>query len=223
MDASSLNNNASHQPTADASRPRGADPALQRDAEAETAPAVGTTPRTADPAPSPAGDPPPPSVAAAKVPTVPGLSAEAQKYVQLLGPAPVVEGEDAARYHRLLVDMAKILQPLDVVDWILLKDFIDNQWELMRYRQAQADLITDAQMKAENDPVEFVAATGPIGIARAIAAQVATLNTLDGMVMSKEGRRGNAYSEFRRRRDRKLDSSDGLVDAEYCVIEDQAA
>jgi hypothetical protein len=124
----------SRQPTADALVPPGANPALQRDAEtaAQLAPVVATTPGTADAASAPAGDPAPPDAApAAKVGAVPGLSAEAQKYVRLLGPALAVEGEDAARYNRLLVNVAEILRPLDVVNWIPLKDFIDNQWELI--------------------------------------------------------------------------------------------
>jgi len=66
---------------------------------------------------------------AQKKPAVP------QEIRVLLGPSWLVEGEDAQLYEDLLAAVASAVKPTDLVDWVLLKDFVDLTWEIQRNRR----------------------------------------------------------------------------------------
>lgn len=148
--------------------------------------------------------------------------------LQLLGPSPVVHGEDRERYDALLAAVAKIVKPADILDWMLVRDIIDNQWELLRCRLAQPRLIEVARGKSYFKDLHNPDETVQSEIARAIAEKLATLNALDAMVAGKEMRRIGAFRELERRRAAAKSTRDGrnaesITDAEYRVIEDKAA
>ena len=48
----------------------------------------------------------------------------------LLGPSWMVEGEDVQLYEDLLAAVGSAVKPVDLVDWLLLKDFVDLTWEI---------------------------------------------------------------------------------------------
>jgi hypothetical protein len=58
------------------------------------------------------------------------------------GPPPVVAGEDERAYQELSAQLHKAVQPLDIIEQIFLRDFIDLQWTVLRLRGFLAHLST---------------------------------------------------------------------------------
>lgn len=54
---------------------------------------------------------------------------------------PLVAGESAAEYDALFMGTADALGPLDGIEGIYLKDFVDTTLEILRYRRYQAGII----------------------------------------------------------------------------------
>ncbi len=50
----------------------------------------------------------------------------------LLGPSWIIEGEDPERYEKVLAEVGAAAQPIDFVDWLLVKDIVDLTWEIQR-------------------------------------------------------------------------------------------
>jgi hypothetical protein len=58
------------------------------------------------------------------------------------GPAPLVEGEDAAAYDELLVRISAAVRPHDIFEEIWVRDIVDLVWEAFRLRRLKACLMT---------------------------------------------------------------------------------
>jgi hypothetical protein len=77
------------------------------------------------------------------------LTAPALKYdPAYLGDPPLVPGEDAKGYDRLLALVADVVDPRDIMEVIWIRDFVDEEWGVLRYRRAMASLINAAKVKA---------------------------------------------------------------------------
>ena len=50
----------------------------------------------------------------------------------LLGPSWIIEGEDPERYEKVLAEVGAAAQPIDFIDWLLVKDMVDLTWEIQR-------------------------------------------------------------------------------------------
>ena len=48
----------------------------------------------------------------------------------LLGPSWIIEGEDPERYEELLARVGAAVQPMDLIDWLLVKDIVALTWEI---------------------------------------------------------------------------------------------
>ena len=51
---------------------------------------------------------------------------------KLLGPSWIIEGEDPERYEKVLAEVGVAAQPIDFIDWLLVKDIVDLTWEIQR-------------------------------------------------------------------------------------------
>lgn len=67
---------------------------------------------------------------------------------KLLGPAPLLPGEDEAAYEQLLAEAAGVIRPADLVEQIWLTDYVYETWELRQVRQAQQGLVTTSLTRA---------------------------------------------------------------------------
>jgi hypothetical protein len=121
------------------------------------------------------------------------LTPDQQQYFDLLGPPAIVEGEDEARYGRLLAGIVQTVQPVDVLEWIWVRDIVDQQWELLRYRSAKAQYINATKDQPFVDSEQEL-------IGRAISRIIPDLRRLDLMIESKEARRDKALREAERHR-----------------------
>jgi|SRR5215831_1083401 len=59
-----------------------------------------------------------------------------------LGPPPLFKGEDAAAYDKLSARIADAVKPADIFEEIWARDFIDKEWDVLRYRRHLASLMT---------------------------------------------------------------------------------
>jgi len=158
-------------------------------------------------------------------PIAANFTAEQKQFLDLLGPLPIVEGEQAARYHGLLASLVADVNPVDMLEWIWIRDIVDLQWEVLRYRRAKAETITSAKHLALG--VAFgrplTPDDGAADISRAISNSLDALRRLDHMITSCELRRDNAYHEAERRRaalgKRLRHSVEEIEDVEFRVIE----
>jgi hypothetical protein len=64
------------------------------------------------------------------------------------GPAPLVEGEDAAAYDEFLVRISSAVRPADIFEEIWVRDIVDLVWEALRLRRFKASLVTAGARKA---------------------------------------------------------------------------
>src|SRR5271156_3651303 len=51
---------------------------------------------------------------------------------ELLGPSWIFEGEEPERYEKVLAEVGAAAQPIDFIDWLLVKDIVDLTWEIQR-------------------------------------------------------------------------------------------
>ena len=51
---------------------------------------------------------------------------------------PIVKGESQVDYERLLHSLVEMIEPQNVMEWILLKTLLDLIWEERRYMKAKA-------------------------------------------------------------------------------------
>jgi hypothetical protein len=65
----------------------------------------------------------------------------------LLGPAPVVEGEDASAYEALKFRILSAVKPEDAIEQMWVRDVLDLLWETTRLRRLKAKLMHAAAHK----------------------------------------------------------------------------
>jgi hypothetical protein len=60
----------------------------------------------------------------------------------LLGPPPLIQGEDAGGYDELLARITGTLQSADILEEIWIRDVVDLVWGAFRVRRLKANLAT---------------------------------------------------------------------------------
>lgn len=68
-----------------------------------------------------------------------------------LGAAPLIEGEDRRAYNALLDEIIIAVKPQDIFEEIYVRDIVDLQWELMRWRRLNVALMTSELYAAVRD------------------------------------------------------------------------
>ena len=64
------------------------------------------------------------------------------KYLSFLGAPPLIPGEFAGDYEKLVSAVTNTMKPADFMETIWTRDIVDLQWDIMRFRRIKADLIT---------------------------------------------------------------------------------
>jgi hypothetical protein len=82
----------------------------------------------------------------------------------LLGPSCIVEGEDAQLYEKLLSEIGLAVKPIDIIDWLLVKDFADLTWEIQRARRLRASLMRMSRQSSMEFFLESIMRQGPPGL-----------------------------------------------------------
>ncbi len=76
------------------------------------------------------------------------LTSKAISQRSLFGPAPILDGEDAASYDELFGRVCAAIKPVDVIDEILIADAVALEWEVLRWRRLKLSLIQARVAKA---------------------------------------------------------------------------
>jgi hypothetical protein len=63
----------------------------------------------------------------------------------LLGPPPLIPGEKLVDYQELAQRIAATVKPKDMLEEILVRDFVDLTWEIRRMRRLKAGFLTSVQ------------------------------------------------------------------------------
>jgi len=61
--------------------------------------------------------------------------------IDYLGPAPLIQGDDAAAYDTLLAHASGTVKPADIFEEIWVRDIVDQTWESLRLRRHKAGLM----------------------------------------------------------------------------------
>ena len=69
-------------------------------------------------------------------------SSKAHSRLNLLGPPPLLEGEDAAAYDELTARVLSAVRPTDFIEEIWVRDLTDVTWTLLRLRRIQAAFLS---------------------------------------------------------------------------------
>jgi hypothetical protein len=69
-------------------------------------------------------------------------STSKQRELALFGPAPLIDGEDQVAYDELLAQVTSAVNPTDIIEKILVRDFVDLDWEVSRLRRLKASLMS---------------------------------------------------------------------------------
>jgi|GEM_PF-1279374 len=164
--------------------------------------------------------------------------------LDLFGRPALLKGEDANLYDALLSRIVAAARPRDAFEWMLLKDYADLAWEILRLRRAKADVVNGMHKNAlvmvleklalDPEPVRFFykdpAAKAAIvdqlalhgldeGVvtAEAVVSCLRELAALDAMIKSAETRRNLMLREIDYHRDglaTRLRDAPDVVDAE---------
>jgi hypothetical protein len=73
---------------------------------------------------------------------------ELSEQSSLLGPRPLIEGEDAAAYDEILARLSGTMKPKDVLEEIWVRDVVDLTWDTLRMRRLKAALLASAMSQA---------------------------------------------------------------------------
>src|SRR5215469_16881047 len=62
--------------------------------------------------------------------------------LSFLGAPPLIPGEAAGDYKKLVTAVINEMKPVDVLETIWTRDIADLQWDIIRFRRIKADVIT---------------------------------------------------------------------------------
>lgn len=127
--------------------------------------------------------------------------------VELLGPAPLLKGENLKQYQALLSEIARTVKPADIMEWPWVKDIVDLTWDILRYLRLKANGIQNTGLEATC--LNYTST----------ASALASLHLIEQMQASAELRRNNALNEIELRR---WNLGQALRQASDHVIEAQA-
>jgi hypothetical protein len=63
------------------------------------------------------------------------------EHLDLFGPPPLFEGEDAKAYDELLTRISTVVKPADILEDIWVRDLVDLTWEVSRLRRLKANVM----------------------------------------------------------------------------------
>src|SRR6516225_4264089 len=69
----------------------------------------------------------------------------------LFAPPPLLEGEDAAAYDELYGRVCAAVKPVDVIDEMLIVDFVVLELDILRWRRWKSNRIRERGLEALND------------------------------------------------------------------------
>ena len=72
----------------------------------------------------------------------------------LFGPPPILEGEDATTYDRIIERVSTAVRPNDFIEEIWVRDLVDVIWTILRLRRIQAAYLNDSVSDIAQDDAD---------------------------------------------------------------------
>ena len=69
---------------------------------------------------------------------------EISELSELLGPPPLLPGESEADYEALKMRIMAAVKPVDAIEHLYVRDVIDLQWDLLRFRRLKSHLLSSS-------------------------------------------------------------------------------
>jgi hypothetical protein len=77
-------------------------------------------------------------------------ASERARLLRIFGPPQLIDGEDPVAYDALLAQVSAIVKPLDILEEFWVRDTVDLQWEVLRYRRHKTNLMATKKFEAFN-------------------------------------------------------------------------
>ena len=121
---------------------------------------------------------------------------------ELFGPAPLIPGEDPQLYAQLLALVTKAIAPSDILEAIWVRDMVELEWEIIRYRRIKTEFIVATAHGSEDYLDRIIKSQqgkDPALSLESVVVSLPMIERLDRVVRSMESRRDRAYRETVRR------------------------
>jgi hypothetical protein len=133
------------------------------------------------------------------------------------GDSPLLRNEDPEIYEKLAGQISQAVGPIDVIEWLWVKDVLDLSWEIRRLRRFKTMLIElERATKEEKDRAYFETEPGETGL---FLRNLDHWEKIDNLLAVAEARRAVALREIERRRaslaERLRTASTALIEGEY--------
>jgi hypothetical protein len=69
---------------------------------------------------------------------------------KIWGEPPLLRNEDPGIYEKLARQISQTVAPIDVIEWLWVKDILDLSWEIRRLRRFKTTLIELRRANTEN-------------------------------------------------------------------------
>ena len=116
--------------------------------------------------------------------------------LDIFGPAPLIEGEDAAAYDELLVRISAAVKPADILEDIWVREIVDLVWGAFRLRRFKASPI-----KWVNDILASAGRTTNGVVAQTLSLNLGHVERIEHMIAMAETRRNVILREIDRHRE----------------------
>jgi hypothetical protein len=140
--------------------------------------------------------------------------------------------EDLKVYGRLRLEIARSIQPKDMIEWLWIRDILDLSWEIRRLRGFKTGLIKyelEDRIKSakkahviDQAKIEWLGSTNEAA-AYAFDYQLPRHTKIDALLASAESRRNAVLHEIERRRDslvsRLRAASDDIIEGEFTDVQ----
>jgi hypothetical protein len=151
-----------------------------------------------------------------------------------LGCMPMLPGEDAQVFAKFRADVMAAAKPRDVIEQILVGEFVCQYWEAIRWRRYKANLLrlsserTRARLAAGGGVEDLIVGETEVfmsgAFARALGEKLSLIERLDFLLESAEARRASALRELHRHREalaaQTEKAAQRIEDAEFSIPED---
>jgi hypothetical protein len=132
------------------------------------------------------------------------------------GDSPLLRNEDPEIYEKLAGQISQAVGPIDVIEWLWVKDVLDLSWEIRRLRRFKTMLIELERATKEENRAYFETEPGETGL---FLRNLDHWEKIDNLLAVAEARRAVALREIERRRasvaERLRTASKAIIEGEY--------
>jgi hypothetical protein len=116
--------------------------------------------------------------------------------LNIFGPPPLIEGEDAAAYDELLVRISAAVKPADILEDIWVREIVDLVWDTFRLRRFKTSPINWV-----NDTLASAGRTTNGIVVRTLSVNLDHVERIERMIATAETRRNVILREIDRHRE----------------------